>query len=272
MTRFYNELRTLFFSDEYSKNNVPYICSLYKESVSANARKKDNSCVLSGGVCKKSCRAPLLEEDCPGQRVCCGRRGVLAKGGNSNRGKDLASRRETERNNKRKLRQQKGEDKASKKGTGRNTKKMKKEDRKTRKQQQKKDKKKNQRRNKENSRENRGPERQNKEHKGKNGVEKEKTKEGIKKNKAKPTKAKGQEKEPQAINIQRSGMKVTSKDTDGEKRLCKKTPKKCRNQGGKCVKAGTCTTQTLKSRCRGSSCECCLTAGIWMEFVMTLAG
>lgn len=156
---------------------------------------------------------------------------MLAKGGNSNRGKDLASRRETERNNKRKLRQQKGEDKASKKGTGRNTKKMKKEDRKTRKQQQKKDKKKNQRRNKENSRENRGPERQNKEHKGKNGVEKEKTKEGIKKNKAMPTKAKGQEKEPQAINIQRSGMKVTSKDADGEKRLCKKTPQKMQKPG-----------------------------------------
>ncbi|XP_047492079.1 keratin, ultra high-sulfur matrix protein-like [Penaeus chinensis] len=107
---------------------------IVQESDGANVRKKDNSCVSSGGVCKRSCRAPLPEGECPGQQVCCNQRRRLAKG----------------------------------------------------------------------------------------------------------------------------GLKLTSKDSDGGKRMCKKTYKKCRNQGGKCVEAGTCATQTLEGGCRGSSCECCL--------------
>lgn len=236
-------------------------CFSYKESVGANVQKKDNSCVPSGGVCKRSCRAPLPEGECPGQQVCCSQRRSLAKGGDSNRGKNLASRREKARNNKRNFRQQKGKDKTNKKGTDRKN--RKKDDRNTQKQQQRKDVEKNQKRNKNNSKANRGPRKHNKKPKGKNSGENEDARDGRKKNKVKPNKAKGQGKKPEAVDVQRSGEKVASKDTDGGKRICKRTLGKCRKQGGKCVETGTCATQTLEGGCQGFSCECCLPAGMY---------
>lgn len=240
-----------------------------KESAGTNVRKKDNSCDSSGGVCKRACRSPLPEGQCPGEQVCCIQRKKLAKGGNGN---NQAGRNEKKGANKRPFRQQKGEGNKKEKATDkkdrsksnkktmskqkqmkRQNKKMKKYDRKADKQQQKKIEKKQQK--------DRMTQKQNgkQKPKGTNSNKKE-TIGGRKVTKIKPAITKDHRKEPQAEG-QRSG-KVTLKNTDGEKRICKKTLKECRDQGGKCVETGTCTTQTLEGGCKGFSCECCLVAGI----------